>query len=382
MKQKETWLIIFRLYDLHWSISISRKAVEFMNSCKWNKPSLIPLADDVLKLNTYLKEEGKNAFERLTRSDATESDYRNLGGITLTHLIVFNRKRVGEVERITKKTYLEKLHNEDNQKEIESSLSECEKLLVKTMSLVYIRGKKGRKVPLLMTPTMLKYIYTLLLRRDCFGVPSNNNYVFGNPICDSFLRGADTLRAMATKCGASKPENLTSTRLRKHIATFSRILNLSEKDMEQITQHMGHSESVHRQFYRLPDSTLELAKMTKLLLTFEKGNLTPGQKLDDMVPDIDSANESSDEETLDTSTNDLDETDDPEVQGFEIPETSVENEIQKPHITRKSRKVTGKSAKKNSSDIDDDYEDQEEDEEDEDDYKKVAKRKPSNRNTC
>lgn len=76
---------------------------------------------------------------------------------------------------------------------------------------------------------MTKNVETILLKRNSFNVPNSNPYVFGKCRKDGFLRGCDCLRTVARKCGAKKPENLTSTRLRKHIATVSQILNLSEK---------------------------------------------------------------------------------------------------------------------------------------------------------
>lgn len=164
------------------------------------------------------------------------------------------------------------------------------------MSLVYIRGKKGRKVPLLMTPTMVKHLDIIILKREEFQVPRENYYIFGRPLSSEYYRGTDALKLVATNCGAKTPLNLTSTRLRKHIATVSQILNLTSNDLEQITRHMGHSEDVHKQFYRLPDTTLELAKMTKLLLQFEKGSIVPGQNLDEMIPDIDFENEGMSEQ--------------------------------------------------------------------------------------
>jgi len=35
---------------------------------------------------------------------------------------------------------------------------------------------------------------------------------------------------------------------------------------------MGHTLSVHRQFYRLQEQTLELAKVSKLLIAVDNGN--------------------------------------------------------------------------------------------------------------
>lgn len=75
-------------------------------------------------------------------------------------------------------------------------------------------------------------------------------------------------------CGAKNPELLTATKLRKHIATCSQVLNLSGNELEQLANFLGHNINVHREYYRLPQETIFLAKVSKLLLAAEKGTLT------------------------------------------------------------------------------------------------------------
>ncbi|XP_026106554.1 uncharacterized protein LOC113078455 [Carassius auratus] len=84
-----------------------------------------------------------------------------------------------------------------------------------------------------------------------------------------------------------EPEALSSTRLRKHIATMSKILNLNENEADQLADFLGHDIRIHRQFYRLPEGTLQLAKMSKVLMAMEKGTLSDykGKKLDDIEID-------------------------------------------------------------------------------------------------
>jgi len=58
------------------------------------------------------------------------------------------------------------------------------------------------------------------------------------------------------------------------------VLNLSEQELQEVARHMGHELSVHRQYYRLQDDIVELAKVSKVLIAVEKG--FPGQSLDDI----------------------------------------------------------------------------------------------------
>lgn len=168
--------------------------------------------------------------------------------------------------------------------------------MLKNLTLLHIRGKGGKKVPLLLTPKMVKFIDVILLNRDLFGVSNSNNYIFAKNSCDSYYRGADALRDFSLQCGAEEPSRLTSTQLRKHIATASQILNLKNQDLELLARHLGHSINVHKEFYRLPHNTLDLAKVSKLLLKFERGELKPDETLNDMNLDMEDEKEEEEEE--------------------------------------------------------------------------------------
>lgn len=75
-----------------------------------------------------------------------------------------------------------------------------------------------------------------------------------------------------------------STHLRKHVATLSQILNLKNHELDQVADFLGHDIHVHREYYRLPEATTQLAKISKLLLAMEKGSLT---NLDKSLEEID-----------------------------------------------------------------------------------------------
>ncbi|KAG5866267.1 hypothetical protein JTB14_013618 [Gonioctena quinquepunctata] len=66
------------------------------------------------------------------------------------------------------------------------------------------------------------------------------------------------------------PNAITSTKLRKHLATMSQIFAMTSNDLEQLSTFMGHTSDVHKQAYRLPDDVYQTAKISKLLLLMEK----------------------------------------------------------------------------------------------------------------
>ena len=73
------------------------------------------------------------------------------------------------------------------------------------------------------------------------------------------------------QCKLQFPEVIYSTNLRKHVAVLSQLLNLEKNEMGLLTQFMGHDIKIHRDYYRLPEDTLQLAKCSKIILLMEKG---------------------------------------------------------------------------------------------------------------
>ncbi|KAK3516025.1 hypothetical protein QTP70_001870 [Hemibagrus guttatus] len=75
-----------------------------------------------------------------------------------------------------------------------------------------------------------------------------------------------------------------------HKSFFSKIgKNESEllswnNELDQVADFLGHDIRVHREYYRLPEATIQLAKISKLLLAMEKGRLPDlqGKSLDDI----------------------------------------------------------------------------------------------------
>jgi len=78
---------------------------------------------------------------------------------------------------------------------------------------------------------MVTNITTLLEYRD--ERLSDNNFLFARPGNGANpYRGSDCLRNFAHQCGAKAPQNMTSTKLRKQLATLAQILNLKENSMD------------------------------------------------------------------------------------------------------------------------------------------------------
>lgn len=137
---------------------------------------------------------------------------------------------------------------------------------------IEIRGKRDRKVPILLTPDMLASMELLVKHRRTCGVPDENQFMFARPGADTHFRGSDAIRTFASECGAKYPKTLSSTKLRKHVSTLSKVLK--DTEMDQLADFLGHDIRVHRKFYRLPEGTLQLAKISKVLMALEQGRIS------------------------------------------------------------------------------------------------------------
>ena len=107
------------------------------------------------------------------------------------------------------------------------------------------------------------------------GIPDENPFIFARSsrLSLEHMRAWDCLQKFATECESplSNTTNITSTKLRKYITTISQVLSLKETEVDWLARHFGHDIQVHRDFYRLHESTSEIAKVSKLLLTIDQG---------------------------------------------------------------------------------------------------------------
>ncbi|XP_060858982.1 uncharacterized protein LOC132936302 [Metopolophium dirhodum] len=54
---------------------------------------------------------------------------------------------------------------------------------------------------------------------------------------------------------------------------MSQLLNLTSNDKEQLANFMGHDLAIHNDYYKLPDETLQISRISKILLAMESGNV-------------------------------------------------------------------------------------------------------------
>lgn len=297
------------LIENHWKFDVSSQAADDLNIKKYNKTTIVPLANDLKCLKNYLITTASNAATMLTQSDNSLNclAYDQLLETVFCRVLLLNRRRPGELQRLTLsfyQTYGTKDDNSGKYEEFDNVLSTTEKVLINSLKRVVIRGKRGRGVPVLFSNDVQKDIDLLISLRHKY-VDKQNDYFFAKS-GGSLLCGYKTIEKYSNSCGAKNPKALTATRLRKHLATLAQLFNMTDNEMEQLASFMGHTLSVHKQNYRLPDDVFQTAKISKLLFLMESGKADKykGRSLDQIDLDMDAeitGNDIQNEEILDFS---------------------------------------------------------------------------------
>ena len=279
---------LFFLIDKDWNLITAPNK----RKLKEQKPTVVdmPVTNDIKIFLNYLTCEITQNIEELKLSK-TPNNFSSLNKLVLAYLIVFNRRREGEVSKVKLATYTNKPNYNDLETDtIQETLSPIEKHLSKTYSYMSTIGKRNRRVPILYPDLIVKALNTLVQNRHNCGILSSNTYLFPNS-AGNFIRGSDCLRELVEQCQLKhtlkKPLLIKSTLLRKHVSTIAQILVLGDDEKSHLSNHLGHSDEVHREFYRQQESTIEKTQITKILGLINTGSVVrfKGKCLDDVTLD-------------------------------------------------------------------------------------------------
>ncbi|CAH1163346.1 unnamed protein product, partial [Phaedon cochleariae] len=350
LKRNDILLGFLSILDLEWSVRISSNALATLQSRKLNSVDLLPITGDLIKLSKFLEfmiGETKNDMKR----EKSFQNWSKLASLTLSRIILFNKRRSGEAARMRVENYTNRpAWQSQSVAEMRESLTEFENQLASALTVVEIVGKRGRKVPVLLTKEMKESIDFLLATRIEVGVPEGNPFVFARlGELHSYMRGHDCIKKWCSEANLESPETITSTKLRKYVATVCQVFNLKENECDWLARHLGHDIRVHREFYRLHENTVELTKVSRLLLAVDQGkaHTFAGKSLEDIQvqdlppieedpPDLDGNDEADDESNegiLRVSAGDS-----ANKMEIELPsEPSLEKAKQKPKTTKPKR---------------------------------------------
>lgn len=125
-------------------------------------------------------------------------------------------------------------------------LDETDKLLLNNFLMVEVEGKCHNVVPILVSTNIQKGIKCLIEHRISAKINPPNSFIFaaGKNSLKS-IRGPDAIRQARQKIPLQKPNTITATQLRKHIATASQCIDMTENQQDSLATHMGHDIKTH-----------------------------------------------------------------------------------------------------------------------------------------
>ncbi|XP_074108562.1 uncharacterized protein LOC141533538, partial [Cotesia typhae] len=242
-----------KVYNSEMSIAVNKVANESQAQLKRHKVVILPMSEDIQKLIIYIK-----------------TSWLAASKLVAAYLLVFNRRRVGDVQNITVSD-IDRLQSIDKHadKEEYNALDDEGKKIARNYYRIEIRGKLNKDVAVIASNDIIDELRLLISYRALADVPSDNDFVFGLPNGGtSRIRVINLCTVMcnlSVACGAEKPELLRGTQLRKHVATKCVEFELSDNALSDLTKHMGHSEKIHKDYYRKPIKSKTIVQVTKLL---------------------------------------------------------------------------------------------------------------------
>lgn len=199
-----------------WKDNIFSPALTTMHQRKYNKVEELPKSEDVKDFADFLQKEINTVIEEMKSKVVEErsSLYRRGHHLALAHLTFFNKRRPGEVEQLQLTTFTnEPDYRKEDIDEIQDTLTSLEKQLCADIQLVFVRGKRGRKVPIIIMPSCFELMESLVETRLEAGIPKKNNYFFGRYNALTPLRACDSLRLLTEEANIENAELIKSTKL-------------------------------------------------------------------------------------------------------------------------------------------------------------------------
>ena len=155
-----------KLLKDEWTDAVSSNALNTLRRCKDQTVEQLPETEDLCKLKEFQANVIQQAMSHLTDSP-TYSTWRSLAQNVLARLVIFNKRRAGEVARLTLATYKDRPDwKNTSHSEIKASLQPIEQKLLESTDLVIVPGKRNRKVPILIPQDVSSAMNLLMDTRE------------------------------------------------------------------------------------------------------------------------------------------------------------------------------------------------------------------------
>ncbi|KAF5294386.1 hypothetical protein FQR65_LT19983 [Abscondita terminalis] len=194
-----------KLVESRWSIEISSLAIKDLQEKKWQKPLLVPLVGDVKLFRDESIKIANDCMTLFQDGKDSEESYKLLVNCSLSMLIIFNRRRIGDVQFLKINDY--KYDKKTDFTDFESALTDGEKMLTQKYRRVINGGKGSRAVVILVPELIQNFIATLLEHRHKY-IATDNEYVFALPRSNiKWGQGDVAIRTLAKKIKLKEPQS-------------------------------------------------------------------------------------------------------------------------------------------------------------------------------
>ena len=123
---------------MEWKARISTVALRTLDDSKFNRVTMLPITDDLLKIRTYIKDQIPKLTAALHESKSLD-DWRSLAEVLGVRLSIFNRRRGNEVYQMLVTKFEDRNKRKDAEiKEIKDSLSPLEIRLMERLVAFFI----------------------------------------------------------------------------------------------------------------------------------------------------------------------------------------------------------------------------------------------------
>lgn len=220
------------VYKKKWNKLVSAGALTTLRETKRMKEKNVPSVQDVKLLNAYMAN-AHTVAENKFREHVSAETYAALAKVILGRVILFNRRKPGEVSGLKLEEFLSrKMYDSHHYAGV--SLSDLERTMCRFFTRIEIRGTCGRIVPVLLKQTFVLGLELLVKNRETCGVPAENPFLFARPSALTAYSGSSILQSYVKECGAESPETLTTAKIRIHFAAMLQMLNIDENEANQI----------------------------------------------------------------------------------------------------------------------------------------------------
>ncbi|XP_027146578.1 uncharacterized protein LOC109142298 isoform X7 [Larimichthys crocea] len=131
-------VVTFRtLKENKWDEWVSSHALRNLRESKWNTPLLIPYCEDVVRLHNHIDAE-RPKYRSILKTSPNKRNWLSLAKLTLCEVIVFNRRREGEVSKMSLNDFMLRNTFASNP-DLDLALTDVEKKLCKYFERVEIK---------------------------------------------------------------------------------------------------------------------------------------------------------------------------------------------------------------------------------------------------